>query len=564
MRIFDMHIHAENTKPDPAHLLENFAKAGVYGGCVFSTPPFEQEFAEGFIGGGLDFDARVAEVLSWCKGYEDRLFPILWVHPAEGDILSKVEKAAEAGIAGFKMICNNYFVYEPHAMALLRKIASLGKPVIFHSGILWDGKVSSAYNRPLNFEALLDIEGIRFSMGHCSWPWIDECIAMYGKFLNARSQGKHVEMFFDITPGTPKIYREELFRKLYTLGYNVGDNVMFGLDSSAHQWNPAWAADWLKTDGIIMDELGISLANREKLYEKNLLRFLGKTEATVEIEPPATDDSHAWSAVNPAAAEIAEKWYRRLGFPKALDEQFFVSLKQIPISDAITLEGYNKYCKCGKRNLISYLFLCEKTKEKYAAMGLPESVLDATLADLVRWTVEWTNVKGELYLGELSWLARHLSASIFRIGRLQYCKGKAAEDFSSLGVSKGDPIIEVHIPKGEKLTKENCLASLCAARAFFAKHFPDYDYKCFTTHSWLLDDTLKKYLPEQSGILAFASLFEIAGRDASDALFKYIFTWDTTRLNLPYRYPFSSLAAKVQRAAMEGETFYEVHGAIAK
>ena len=564
MKIFDMHIHAENTPPCPEKLLGNMAKAGVYGGCVFSTPPFEQEFAEGFIGGGLDFDARVHEVLSWCRGYEDRLFPILWVHPEEKDILSKVEIAARAGIAAFKMICSNYYIYEEKPMALLRKIASLGKPVIFHSGILWDGNVSSAYNRPLNFEALLEIEGIRFSMGHCAWPWIDECIALYGKFLNAKAVGKRVEMFFDLTPGTPKIYREELFRKLYTLGYNVGDNVMFGLDSSADAWSEKWAADWLETDGAIMDALGISLANREKLYEKNLLRFLGKTEAAVEIEPPATDDAHVWSPVNPEVAEIAEKWYRRLGFPNVLDEQFFASLKQIPVSDAITVEGYDKHCKCGKRNLISYLFLCEKTREKYAAMGIDESIMDATLSDLVRWTVEWTNVKGELYLGELSWLARHLSASIFRIGRLQYCKGKAAVDFPSLGVLKGDPIIEVHIPKGEGLTKENCLASLSEARAFFAAHFPDYEYKCFTTHSWLLDDTLKKYLPEESGILAFASLFEIAGRDASDALFKYIFTWDTTRLNLPYRYPLSSLAAKVQRAAMEGETFYEVHGAIAK
>ena len=559
MKIFDMHIHAESTPPCPEKLLGNMAKAGVYGGCVFSTPPKEQGMAP-----SLDFEDRLAEALSWCKGYEDRLFPVLWVHPEEKDILSKVEIAAKAGIVAFKMICADYYIYEERPMALLRKIASLGKPVIFHSGILWDGNVSSAYNRPLNFEALLGIEGIRFSMGHCSWPWIDECIAMYGKFLNARTTGKHVEMFFDITPGTPKIYREELFRKLYELGYNVGDNVMFGLDSSADAWSEKWAAEWLKTDGAIMDELGISLENREKLYEKNLLRFLGKTEAAVEIEPPATDDAHAWSAVNPAVAETIEKWYRRLGFPKELDEQFFVALRQIPVSDAITVESYYKYCKCGKRNLISYLFLCEKTKEKYEAMGLPESILDATLSDLVRWTVEWTNVKGELYLGELSWLARHLSASIFRIGRLQYCKGKAAVDFPSLGVLKGDPIIEVHIPKGERLTKENCLASLSEARAFFKKHFPDYDYKCFTTHSWLLDDALKKYLPEESGILAFASLFEIAGGEESYELLKYIFTWDTTRLNLPYRYPYSSLAAKVQRAVLSGETFHEVHGAIAK
>ena len=51
MRIFDMHIHAENTPADPKGLLSSMAKAGVFGGCVFSTPPFEQEFAEGFIGG---------------------------------------------------------------------------------------------------------------------------------------------------------------------------------------------------------------------------------------------------------------------------------------------------------------------------------------------------------------------------------------------------------------------------------------------------------------------------------------------------------------------------------
>ena len=563
MKIFDMHIHAEGTLPCPKNLLGNMAKAGVFGGCVFSSPPYEQGMEASDLG-GMDFEDRLAEVLSWCKGYEDRLFPVLWVHPEEKDILSKVEIAARAGIVAFKMICADYYVYEEKPMALLRKIAALDKPVIFHSGILWDGKASSSYNRPLNFEALLDIEGIRFSMGHCSWPWIDECIAMYGKFLNARTGNKHAEMFFDITPGTPKIYREELFRKLYTLGYNVGDNVMFGLDSSAHAWSEKWAADWLKTDGAIMDELGISLANREKLYEKNLLRFLGKTNETVEIEPPATDDSHAWSAVNPEVAKIAEKWYRRLGFPREYDEAFRSALKEIPISDAVTVESYNKLSENGKRNLCTALFLCEKTKEKYEAMGLPEAVLDATLADLVRWTVEWSNVKGSLFLGELGWLQRHLSAQIFRLGRLQYCKGRAECDIPALGVKEGDPIIEVHIPKGARFTEAAVEESLAMARAFFKAHFPDYDYKCFTTHSWLLDETLKKYLPEDSGILRFAARFMPVRSDESNALLKYIFAWDTTALNVGYRYPLTRLAAAVQRAVLAGETFHETYGAIAK
>jgi predicted TIM-barrel fold metal-dependent hydrolase len=563
MKIFDMHIHARNVKPTPKDLISALNKAGIYGGCVFSSPPIEQKMEEDY-NGTLSFDERVSEVLSWCEGAEGRLFPVLWVHPDEENILENVERAAKAGIVAFKMICNDYYIYEEKPMALLRRIASLGKPVFFHSGILWDGEVSSAYNRPMNWEALLDIDGIRFSMGHCSWPWVDECVALYGKLLQARSLGKNVEMFYDLTPGTPKLYRKELFEKLYTLGYNVGDHTMIGFDGFADGYNPAWTADWLCFDGAIMDELGISLENREKLYEKNLLRFLGKSADTVALEPPAQDDAHPWSPVNPEVALIAEKWYKRLGFPKEYDEAFYRALKAVPVSDAVTVEGYNKFSEDGKRNLITYLYLCEKTKEKYEAMGLPEEVLDATLSDLVRWTNEWTVVKGELFLGELSWLARHMSASIFRIGRLQYCKGRAESDVPSIGVKKGDPIVEVHIPKGGRMTAEAAKESLMLARAFFKKHFPDYDYKCFTMHSWLLDDTLKKYLPAESGILQLASLFEPVEKTPSYALLKYIFAWDTTPLNLRYRYPVTSLAAAVQKAVLAGETFYEVLGVIRK
>ena len=66
-----------------------------------------------------------------------------------------------------------------------KEIAKLNVPVIFHTGILWDGRVSSNYNRPLHWESLLPITNLRFSMGHCSWPWVDECIALYGKFLKS-------------------------------------------------------------------------------------------------------------------------------------------------------------------------------------------------------------------------------------------------------------------------------------------------------------------------------------------------------------------------------------------
>ena len=563
MKIFDMHIHGKNTPQDPDGLVAAWGKAGVYGGCVFSAPPKEQQIYSGYLGGGSTYEQRLNEALGWTRGYEDRIFPVMWIHPYEENIFDTVRDAVKNGIVAFKMSCTNYYIYEERPMEVLREIARLGVPVIFHTGILWDGKLSSDYNRPLNWEPLIDIEGIRFSMGHCSWPWVDECIALYGKFLNARTKGKKVEMFFDLTPGTPEIYRRDLLTKIYTVGYNVGDSVMFGLDCRADAWRWQWAENWLKIDKEILDDLGVSEEIREKMYHKNLMRFLGRADATVEIEAPVPDNSHNWSPINPEVALVAKKWYERLNFPKYYDEEFEDALK-IPVTDFLDVEAYDKKCVDGKRNLVSYLFLCEKTAKEYEKLGIPEDVLIATLEDIKTWCINWSNVKGELYLGELSWLGRHLSAKLFRLGRLQYCMAGAEHDIPKYGIKKGDPVIEVHIPEGGRLSVEECEKSLALAREFFKKYFPDYTYSVFTCHSWLLDDTMKKYLSENSGIVTFGDMFDKVETEESYDLLKYLFTWDTTPLNLKYRHPTSSLAEKIQKATLSGEKFYSTLGVIKK
>jgi len=69
-------------------------------------------------------------VLGWTNGFEDRLFPVLRVHPDEENIIENIHTAADAGVCAFKIICNDFFVYEEKSLKLLREIAGLDKPVI--------------------------------------------------------------------------------------------------------------------------------------------------------------------------------------------------------------------------------------------------------------------------------------------------------------------------------------------------------------------------------------------------------------------------------------------------
>jgi len=559
MKIYDMHIHIRQGKPDPEAILKRMEESGVFGGCLFSIRPREINYET-----GLDFDERLQNLLEWTRGYEGRLFPVLWIHPDEENLINNIHTAVDSGVMGFKIICNNFYIYEERCIEILKEIAKLNKPVFFHSGILWDGEVSSNYNRPLNWESLIDIEGLRFSMGHCSWPWIDECIAMYGKFLNALNRKSTAEMFLDITPGTPEIYRKELFTKLFTIGYDVGHNLLFGTDASANTYRGEWTSNWLKIDKNLMDELGVSAENRSLMYEENLMRFLGISAAEHKSNAPQTDNSHAWSAVNPEVETTIRKWYDRLGFSKEFDQEFEQCLRDIKIPDTVNVGEYPVGSKDGGRNLLTYLYLCEDLSELYKERGIPEDILIDTLKDIVRWCTTYSDINGRLYLGELHWLKLHLSGELFKVGRLQFRMAGAERDVPKYGLKKGDPIVEIHIPADGRLLVEDCKKSIGEAKEFFLKYFPEYEFKYFTCHSWLLDKKLREVLPDSSNILKFAEFFDIVAEDDSNALIKYIWSWDMNERKLKTAATPNDLAAKVQKRVLKGETFHESLGIIVK
>jgi len=278
--ILDGHIHLLGDDPQAGAFPAELRAAGVSGGALISQPP--ASFDRSGAWGGRPWAVRLQQLLDWCPPGTN-LYPLFWIDPLEPDALDQVTAAVARGIAGFKVICDHFPPGHPAALPIYRAIAEARRPILFHAGILWDGKPSSEYCRPAGFEALLDVPGLRFALAHMGWPWCDELIAVYGKFLNARgrSQSGAVEMYVDITPGTPPIYRQRALTDLFSAGYAVADNVIFGSDCSAPGYNIHRAQEWLRRDAEILTRLGLGQDVLDKVWGANLRRFIGLPDQDV-------------------------------------------------------------------------------------------------------------------------------------------------------------------------------------------------------------------------------------------------------------------------------------------
>ena len=278
MQAYDLHVHGPGSIDSRDEFIQTLEQAGLYGAAIFSLR------AEG-MDRGTPYEKRVSGVLEYCEGYDGRFFPVLWIHPFESNASAKARDAVNRGIKGFKIICNTYCVSDRLSMELMHTIAELDKPICFHSGILWDTRASGHFNRPINWECLIEVPRLRFSMGHCGWPWYDECIALFGKLQIAAAERSDVcEMFFDLTPTAPIATRCELLTKLFTSGYDVKHNILFGTDSGVNNYNAVFSKKWQDTDNAIYKELGLGSDVRKLIYQDNFLRFFYGGRKKVKVE----------------------------------------------------------------------------------------------------------------------------------------------------------------------------------------------------------------------------------------------------------------------------------------
>ncbi len=270
--IYDSHVHIFKESQNSAQMVERMKKAGISGGLIISLPP--QCFPDLSI--PIENEVRVRNLMKFC-GDNKRMYPFYWIDPLEDTVKKQIEIACDAGVKGFKIICDRFYPDDYRAMATFRQIADRKKPILFHSGILWDGKPSSKFNRPAVFESLLEIKCLKFALAHIGWPWCEELAAVYGKFADTlkKKPDLGVEMFVDLTPGTPINCRKRALDILFSSGYCFEDNLIWGTDCTTDNYDLNWAAGWFAKDTKILSTYNLNDNEKEKIFAYNMLRFIG-------------------------------------------------------------------------------------------------------------------------------------------------------------------------------------------------------------------------------------------------------------------------------------------------
>ena len=103
----DCHIHLMpliGPEDPPAVFMAKAAEAGVAGGTIMSLPPVsfrpDPERSQHW----RDRLEHIMQYTSQTPGFH----PFFWIDPTEADIFSQISTAVEAGVRGFKCICNHF------------------------------------------------------------------------------------------------------------------------------------------------------------------------------------------------------------------------------------------------------------------------------------------------------------------------------------------------------------------------------------------------------------------------------------------------------------------------
>ncbi|UCH36467.1 MAG: amidohydrolase family protein [Armatimonadota bacterium] len=263
----DVHIHTHGTE-DGVKVLEAMDRVGLERAVLLGVPPhLSGEAAKS----ERPHTAVIDTLAKLVKADPERLLGFAWIEPTLPDAQQAVDYALDKqGLRGVKMIPNKWYPADERAQACYAKINEYGRPMLFHTGILWGTSDTSQYCRPAFYEIMFHYPRIRFAMAHMSWPWTDECMAVMAKF-KANQTGEWTS-YIEITSGAPPMWKVDALRK--ALGYLGDEHIMFGSDARLPE-GAEYAAWRLREDEEMLREAGASGETIERVLSTNALTWLG-------------------------------------------------------------------------------------------------------------------------------------------------------------------------------------------------------------------------------------------------------------------------------------------------
>ena len=199
----------------------------------------------------------------------DRIVALCFVDQLHPDAPKEVERAIENGCTGLKLFNIGHYPWDERCFPVYEKVDELGIPILFHSGILGDGR-NSRFHRPAEYEIIKMWPNIKALLAHISWPWTDEAIATAGM---GPIFEKKAQIYIDLTPGAPLEWREEAESK--AISYLPAELILFGTDNSSVS---DYAAQVIREQDYIFDKLNVSEELRHKYYWQNAMDFWGLKE----------------------------------------------------------------------------------------------------------------------------------------------------------------------------------------------------------------------------------------------------------------------------------------------
>lgn len=223
--------------------------------------------------------------------------------------------------------------------------------------------------------------------------------------------------------------------------------------------------------------------------------------------------------------------------------------------DDLDPEVLDKEWGAGVLPLLALVASAPEVAAFHTSRGIDPAISTASLSDLGQQAWVHRRTFGGFGLHTYGWMRICWSGALYWLGRLQF----------NLTHYQDDWVISTHIPESGPLTPEACADSFGRARAFFARHFPEYPTTLFHCDSWLLDPQLTEVLTPGSNMVQFQQLWQLDGQrrigDADALFFVFRRRGDIDIATLPQD---TSLQRAIVEKLESGGHWYVCDGTIAQ